>query len=40
MHTAPLPGDICLEEVDLPLLEIGSRIQIVSGSPSGTEETS
>lgn len=39
LHTAPLPGDICLEEVDLPLLKIGSRIQIVSGEPTETEET-
>ena len=40
LHAAPLPGDICLEEVDLPLPEIGSRIQIVSGGPATTEELS
>ena len=38
LDTAPLPGDICLEEVDLPLLKIGSRIQIVSGGPTETED--
>lgn len=40
LHTAPLPGDICLEEIDIPLPKIGSRIQIVSGRPAETEETS
>jgi PTS system glucitol/sorbitol-specific IIA component len=39
LHTAPLPGDICLEDVDLPLLKTGSRIQIVSGASAENEET-
>ncbi|MEO5834677.1 MAG: PTS glucitol/sorbitol transporter subunit IIA [Nakamurella sp.] len=41
LRTAPLPGDICLGEVDLPLLRTGSTMRIVSGSfPVPTERTS
>lgn len=41
LHTAPLPGDICLEEVDLPLLKTGSTVRIVSaGRSEPTERTS
>lgn len=28
----PMPGDICVERVDLPLLGAGSRMEIIAGS--------
>lgn len=30
----PMPGDICVNRVDLPLLGVGSRMEIVAGSGS------
>lgn len=31
----PMPGDICVDRVDLPLLKEGSRMQIIAGTASG-----
>jgi glucitol/sorbitol PTS system EIIA component len=36
-HVAPLPGDVCVEKIQLPELREGSRIEIVAGEPAETE---
>jgi glucitol/sorbitol PTS system EIIA component len=39
-HVAPLPGDVCVEKIELPELREGSRIEIVAGQPAESEATS
>lgn len=38
LHSAPLPGDVCLPDVLPPQLTPGSRFRIVSGTTSATHD--